>query len=69
MLAALMAAVFGPVDFVDSGQGPVFRRTSPQGGARQEIDAYVGVLDVSGPIPAGTTTTRCSTAWNCSPKG
>ncbi|MCP9984552.1 SagB/ThcOx family dehydrogenase [Actinomadura madurae] len=51
VLAALMAAVFGPVDFVDSGQGPVFRRTSPQGGARQEIDAYVGVLDVSGLDP------------------
>ncbi|MEU5876480.1 SagB/ThcOx family dehydrogenase [Spirillospora sp. NPDC047279] len=47
VLAALMATVFGPVDFVDSGQGPVFRRTSPQGGARQEIDAYVGVLNVS----------------------
>jgi SagB-type dehydrogenase family enzyme len=47
VLAALLATVFGPVDFIDSGNGPLFRRTSPQGGSRQEIDAYVGVLNVT----------------------
>jgi SagB-type dehydrogenase family enzyme len=51
VLAALLAAVFGPVDYVDSGRGPVFRRTSPQGGSRQEIDAYVGALNVVGLEP------------------
>jgi SagB-type dehydrogenase family enzyme len=47
VLAALLATVFGPVDFIDSGRGPLFRRTSPQGGSRQEIDAYLGVLNVA----------------------
>lgn len=51
-LAALLATVFGPVDFIDCGRGALYRRTSPQGGSRQEIDAYVGVLDVTG-LPAG----------------
>ena len=51
VLASLLATVFGPVDFIDSGQGPLYRRTSPQGGSRQEIDAYVGVLDVTGVEP------------------
>ncbi|WP_405897209.1 SagB/ThcOx family dehydrogenase [Streptomyces sp. NBC_00727] len=51
-LAALLAAVFGPVDFIDCGRGALYRRTSPQGGSRQEIDAYVGVLDVEG-LPSG----------------
>ncbi|MET7646523.1 SagB/ThcOx family dehydrogenase [Streptomyces sp. NPDC005426] len=50
-LAALLAAVFGPVDFIDCGRGALYRRTSPQGGSRQEIDAYVGVLGVSGLSP------------------
>lgn len=51
VLAGLLKTVFGPVDFVDSGRGPVFRRTSPQGGSRQEIDAYLGVLNVTGLVP------------------
>jgi SagB-type dehydrogenase family enzyme len=47
VVAALLATTFGPVDFIDSGQGPLFRRTSPQGGSRQEIDTYLGVLNVA----------------------
>ncbi|MFJ8750881.1 SagB/ThcOx family dehydrogenase [Streptomyces sp. NPDC102441] len=50
-LATLLAVVFGPVDFIDCGRGALYRRTSPQGGSRQEIDAYVGVLDVDGLSP------------------
>ncbi|MFJ1578336.1 SagB/ThcOx family dehydrogenase [Streptomyces sp. NPDC088182] len=50
-LATLLAVVFGPVDFIDSGRGALFRRTSPAGGARQELDAYVGVLNVSEVTP------------------
>ncbi|MGW0782993.1 SagB/ThcOx family dehydrogenase [Streptomyces sp. NPDC002913] len=50
-LAALLSAVFGPVDFIDCGRGALYRRTSPQGGSRQEIDAYVGVLGVEGLDP------------------
>ncbi|MFJ8866340.1 SagB/ThcOx family dehydrogenase [Streptomyces sp. NPDC102473] len=50
-LASLLATVFGPVDFIDCGRGALYRRTSPQGGSRQEIDAYVGVLGVSGLSP------------------
>ncbi|MFH9618694.1 SagB/ThcOx family dehydrogenase [Streptomyces pratensis] len=50
-LATLLAVVFGPVDFIDCGRGALYRRTSPQGGSRQEIDAYVGVLGVSGLAP------------------
>ncbi|WP_326663514.1 SagB/ThcOx family dehydrogenase [Streptomyces sp. NBC_00385] len=50
-LAALLATVFGPVDFIDCGRGALYRRTSPQGGSRQEIDAYVGVLGVDGLSP------------------
>jgi SagB-type dehydrogenase family enzyme len=49
--ATLMSAVFGPVDYIDSGRGALFRRTSPAGGSRQEIDAYVGVLNVAGVDP------------------
>jgi SagB-type dehydrogenase family enzyme len=47
ILAALLTASFGPVDFIDSGQGPLFRRTSPQGGSRQEIDIYLGAINVA----------------------
>ncbi|MFH8980075.1 SagB/ThcOx family dehydrogenase [Streptomyces varsoviensis] len=47
-LATLLATCFGPVDFIDSGRSALYRRTSPQGGARQELDAYLGVLNVSG---------------------
>lgn len=50
-LATLLATVFGPVDFIDCGSSVLFRRTSPAGGARQELDAYVGILNVSGVTP------------------
>ncbi|GCD43533.1 SagB/ThcOx family dehydrogenase [Streptomyces paromomycinus] len=50
-LATLLSTVFGPVDFIDSGHGAVFRRTSPSGGSRQELDAYLGALDVTGLAP------------------
>ncbi|GGU96517.1 dehydrogenase [Streptomyces filipinensis] len=47
-LATLLATCFGPVDFIDSGRSALYRRTSPQGGSRQELDTYLGVLKVSG---------------------
>ncbi|MFH8750705.1 SagB/ThcOx family dehydrogenase [Streptomyces rimosus] len=50
-LATLLSTVFGPVDFIDSGHGAVFRRTSPSGGSRQELDAYLGALNVAGVAP------------------
>ncbi|MFS0692111.1 SagB family peptide dehydrogenase [Streptomyces nitrosporeus] len=50
-LASLLATTFGPVDFIDCGRGALYRRTSPQGGSRQEIDAYVGALRVDGLDP------------------
>ncbi|MCF6526477.1 SagB/ThcOx family dehydrogenase [Streptomyces sp. JJ36] len=50
-LSALLATVFGPVDFIDCGNGPLYRRTSPAGGARQELEACVGVLNVAGLEP------------------
>ncbi|WP_447008929.1 SagB/ThcOx family dehydrogenase [Saccharothrix sp. DSM 118769] len=51
VLATLLSTVFGPVDFIDCGRGALFRRTSPSGGSRQEIDAYVGALNVEGVDP------------------
>ncbi|MFI6096392.1 SagB/ThcOx family dehydrogenase [Lentzea sp. NPDC051213] len=51
-LATLLAKTFGPVDYIDGGGfGALYRRTSPQGGARQEIDAYVGARSVAGLAP------------------
>ncbi|UNO43557.1 SagB/ThcOx family dehydrogenase [Streptomyces sp. MST-110588] len=50
-LATLLSTVFGPVDFIDSGHGALYRRTSPSGGSRQELDAYVGALNVTGLAP------------------
>ncbi|MEU4444173.1 SagB/ThcOx family dehydrogenase [Actinosynnema sp. NPDC050801] len=50
-LATLLSTAFGPVDYIDSGRGALFRRTSPAGGARQELDAYLGVLNVTGVEP------------------
>ncbi|MGI5347184.1 SagB/ThcOx family dehydrogenase [Streptomyces sp. CA-250714] len=47
-LATLLCTVFGPVDFIDSGHGALYRRTSPSGGSRQEHDAYLGALNVTG---------------------
>ncbi|ATE57073.1 SagB/ThcOx family dehydrogenase [Actinosynnema pretiosum] len=51
VLAALLVTTFGPTDFIDSGRSALFRRTSPAGGSRQELDAYVGVLAVEGLSP------------------
>lgn len=51
-LSVLLATVFGPVDFIESGRGALMRRTSPAGGSRQELEAYVGVRNVAG-VPAG----------------
>ncbi|WP_205877112.1 SagB/ThcOx family dehydrogenase [Mycobacterium camsae] len=51
-LSTLLATVFGPVDYLDSGVHALIRRTSASGGSRQEIDAYVGILNVDG-VPAG----------------
>lgn len=50
-VAALLSTVFGPVDFIDCGRGGVYRRTSPGGGSKQELEAYVGVLNVAGVEP------------------
>ncbi|WP_438388552.1 SagB/ThcOx family dehydrogenase [Actinopolyspora saharensis] len=51
VLSTLLATTFAPVDFIDCGRGALFRRTSPAGGARQELDAYVAVRNVSGVEP------------------
>lgn len=51
VLATLLAASFGPVHFIDCGLGALYLRTSPQGGARQELDVYVGVRNVTGVAP------------------
>ncbi|MDI5978198.1 SagB/ThcOx family dehydrogenase [Amycolatopsis magusensis] len=50
-LATLLATVFGPVDFIDSGHEVLFRRTSPSGGARQELEPYVAIRNVDGVDP------------------
>ncbi|MGW0933309.1 SagB/ThcOx family dehydrogenase [Streptomyces sp. NPDC002644] len=50
-LAALLATTFGPVDFIGGRPGARYRRTSPQAGSRQVIDAYAGVLNVTGVHP------------------
>ena len=51
-LSTLLAVVFGPVDFIDSGRSTLMRRTSAAGGSRQELDAYLGIRNVTG-VPAG----------------
>ncbi|NYH80345.1 SagB-type dehydrogenase family enzyme [Actinopolyspora biskrensis] len=51
VLSTLLATAFAPVDFIDCGRGALFRRTSPAGGARQELDAYVAVRNVTGVEP------------------
>ncbi|MFG2228215.1 SagB/ThcOx family dehydrogenase [Streptomyces sp. NPDC048644] len=51
--AALLTTVFGPTEFIDGFEyGALIRRTSPFGGARQELDAYLATPHVTG-IPAG----------------
>ncbi|MEV3933565.1 SagB/ThcOx family dehydrogenase [Streptomyces sp. NPDC049944] len=50
--AALLRTVFAPVDFRDAGpRGALYRRTSPSAGARQELEAYLAVLNVTGVEP------------------
>ncbi|WP_051468077.1 SagB/ThcOx family dehydrogenase [Actinomadura oligospora] len=52
-LATLLATCFAPVDYIDAGPlGALIRRTSPAGGARQELDAYLAITNVKG-VPAG----------------
>ncbi|WP_413099894.1 SagB/ThcOx family dehydrogenase [Streptomyces sp. Inha503] len=51
-LATLLSTTFGPVDFIDAGGlGALMRRTSPSGGARHELEAYVGIRHVVGVAP------------------
>jgi SagB-type dehydrogenase family enzyme len=50
-LSILLATVFGPVDFVNSGRSALMRRTSAAGGSRQELDAYVCARNVEGVQP------------------
>ncbi len=50
-LATLLATAFGPVDYIDCGVGALYRRTSPAGGSRQELEAYLAVRDVAGVAP------------------
>ncbi|ASU77066.1 nitroreductase [Actinopolyspora erythraea] len=51
VLSTLLATVFAPVDYIDCGRCALFRRTSPAGGARQELDAYVAIRNVTGVRP------------------
>lgn len=50
-LATLLATTFGPVDYIDCGTGALYRRTSPAGGSRQELEAYLAIRDVTGVAP------------------
>ncbi|RZS44737.1 SagB-type dehydrogenase family enzyme [Herbihabitans rhizosphaerae] len=51
-LATVLHYTFAPMYFVDAREyGTLFMRTSPGGGARQELEAYVGVLNVDGVTP------------------
>lgn len=52
ILSALLATVFGPVDYIDSGLTALMRRTSASGGSRQELEAYLGIRNVAG-VPPG----------------
>lgn len=51
ILSALLATVFGPVDFVNSGRSALMRRTSAAGGSRQELDAYLCIRNVEDAAP------------------
>jgi SagB-type dehydrogenase family enzyme len=51
-LSSLLAAVFGPTEFVDAEEfGVLYQRTSAAGGARQEIEAYVAACNVEAVQP------------------
>lgn len=48
-LATVLHYTFAPMYFVDAREyGTLFMRTSPGGGARHELEAYVAVLNVEG---------------------
>lgn len=50
--STLMGAVFGLKDFIDAKQfGSLMLRTSPSGGSRHELEAYVAVSDVADVSP------------------
>ncbi|MGW5878254.1 SagB/ThcOx family dehydrogenase [Nocardiopsis terrae] len=50
--STLMGAVFGLKDFIDARQfGSLMLRTSPSGGSRHELEAYVAVSDVADVSP------------------
>ncbi|MEU9118126.1 SagB/ThcOx family dehydrogenase [Streptomyces sp. NPDC048483] len=52
VVAALLSVVFGPADFIDADEyGALIRRTSPGGGARQELDAYLAAPNIAGLAP------------------
>lgn len=57
-LSVLLATVFGPVDFVNSGRSALMRRTSAAGGSRQELDAYLCIRNVEG-VPPGIYHYNC----------
>lgn len=50
--STLLFTAFGPMMLYDAGDlGTLMLRTSPCGGARHELEAYVAVLDVTGVAP------------------
>lgn len=52
VFSTLLFMTFGPMMLFDSGDlGTLMLRTSPCGGARHELEAYVAVLDVDGIEP------------------
>lgn len=51
-LATVLHYTFGPMHFVDGREfGTLFLRTSPNGGARQELECYLAVRNVHGLAP------------------
>ncbi|MGH8905339.1 MAG: SagB/ThcOx family dehydrogenase [Egibacteraceae bacterium] len=48
-LSTVLHHTFAPMHFVDAGEfGTLLLKTSPAGGARHELECYVGVLNVTG---------------------
>lgn len=51
-LSTVLHYTFAPMYFVDAAEyGTLMMRTSPGGGARHEIECYVGILNVAGVAP------------------